>query len=95
MEFECSCYSYNLEPSGEYGEETLFKIPQEARQRIATKIKRYVEEVFEGRFGEHMYNINAIFDLRAKAETERYRFIVWTVIGWLLAVLMFVVTLFK
>ena len=95
LKFECSCYSYNIEPSGEYGEETLFKIPQETRQRIATKVKRYVEEVFEGRFGEHMCNINAIFDLRAKAETEQRRFIVWTVTGWLLAVLMFAVVMFK
>jgi hypothetical protein len=93
LEFECSCYS--VEPSGEYGEETLFKIPQETRQRIATKVKRYVEEVFEGRFGEHMCYINAFLDLRAKAEMERCRFIFWTVAGWLLAVLMFVVTLFK
>ena len=94
LEFVCSCKQYNINPSGEY-EETLFCIPQESRQRIADKTKRYVEEVFEERFGEHMSSINAIRDLEKKTERERFKFAVWTIAGWLLAVLMFAVVMLK
>lgn len=92
--FDCACKSYNIAPSGEY-EETLFTIPREMRERIAKKVKRYVEEVYMGNFGEHMLKFNAIKDMKAKAEMDRRKFIVWTVTGWLLAVLMFAVVLLK
>ena len=93
-EFEVGCYEYRVNPTGEY-EKTLFTIPQEMRRRIAEKVKRYVEEVFVGRFGEHLYNINVIQDLKAKTEREQRKAFVWTVTGWLLAVLMFAVVLLK
>ena len=92
--FDVTCREYNILPTGEY-EKTLFTIPQEMRQRIADKTKRYVEEVFEGKFGEHMSSINAIRDLEKKTERERFKFAVWTIAGWLLASLMLCATMFK
>lgn len=92
--FEVGCYAYRVKPTGEY-EKTLFTIPQEMRMRIVEKVKRYVEEVFVGQFGEHLYNINVIRDLKAKAEREKRKAFVWTVTGWLLAVLMFAVVMLK
>lgn len=92
--FDVGCYEYRVNPTGEY-EKTLFAIPQEMRRRIAEKVKRYVEEVFVGQFGEHLYNINVIRDLKAKAEREKRKAFVWTVTGWLLAILMFAVALLK
>ena len=94
LEFTVACNDSTVLPTGEY-EKTLFKIPQEMRQRIATKVKDYVEEVFVGRFGEHMFKLNAIRELAAKTERERRRFVVWSLTGWLLAVLMFIVVMMK
>lgn len=92
--FDVGCYEFCVNPTGEY-EKTLFAIPQEMRRRIAEKVKRYVEEVFVGQFGEHLFKINAIRDLEAKTEREQRKAFVWTWTGWLLAVLMFVVVLLK
>lgn len=92
--FEVGCYDNCVNPIGEY-DNKLFAIPQEMRRRIAEKVKRYVEEVFVGQFGEHLYNINAILDLKAETEKERRKALVWTVTGWLLAILMFAVALLK
>lgn len=92
--FDVGCYEFCVNPTGEY-EKTLFAIPQEMRRRIAEKVKRYVEKVFVGQFGEHLYNINVIRDLKAKAEREKRKAFVWTVTGWLLAILMFAVALLK
>ena len=93
-EFEVCCKHWYVKPNEEY-EKTLFTIPQEMRERIATKVKNYVQEVFVGRFGEHMYNINAIRDLKTKTEREFTKTLVWTITGWLLAVLMFGYVLLK
>lgn len=92
--FDVSCKSYNITPTGEY-EKTLFTIPQEPRERIAKKVSRYVEEVFIGQFGEHLYKINEIRDLAAKKERDLQKYIVLTLTGWLLAVLMFAVVMLK
>ena len=92
--FDVYCPSYQVEPTGEF-EKTLFSIPEKMRQRIATKVKNYVQEVFIGYFGEHLYKLNNIKRLEEKTEREWKQFLVWTVTGWLLAVLMFGVALFK
>lgn len=92
--FDVFCPSYQVSPTGEF-EKTLFSIPEKMRQRIATKVKRYVEEVFIEHFGEHLYKLNNIKRLEEKTEREWKRFLVWTVTGWLLAILMFAVILFK
>ena len=92
--FEVGCYEYRVNPTGEY-EKTLFFIPQEMRRRIAEKVKRYVEDVFVGQFGEHMYTIDAILDLKAETEKERRKALVLTLTGWLLAVLIITVALLK
>lgn len=92
--FDVICEAYTVSPTGEY-EKTLFSIPQKMRQRIATKTKNYVQGVFDSYFGEHLVKLNAIKDLEGKTEKERRRFVVWSLTGWLLAVLMFVFVLFK
>ena len=92
--FDVSCKQYNVNPTGEY-EKTMFSIPQEMRQRIATKVKRYVDEVFVANFGEQMFHLNAILEVKEKTERQRRNFFIWTVTGWLLAVLMFFGILFK
>ena len=91
---EVGCDEYRVNTTGEY-EKTLFTIPQDMRRRIAEKVKRYVEEVFVGQFGEHLFKINAIRDLAAKTEREQRKSFVWTVTGWLIAVLMFAAVLLK
>lgn len=92
--FDVICEAYTVGPTGKY-EKTLFSIPQEMRQRIADKVKRYVECVFEENFGIGMRDLNTIMDLKGKTEKERRQFIVYTLTGWLLAVLMFFGILFK
>ena len=93
-EFEVNCKQRHVNPNSDY-EETLFTIPQEMRERIAKKVKRYVEEVFCGWFGEHLYEINAIRELKTKTQKEFTKTLVWTITGWLLAVLMFGFVLLK
>ena len=92
--FNVSCKQYNVNPTGEF-EKTMFSIPQEMRQRIATKVKTYVQNVFMEQFGEHMLQLNAIIELKEKSELQRRKFFIWTVTGWLLAVLMFAVVMLK
>lgn len=93
--FDVSCKSYQVRPFDNEYDKPLFSIPQEMRERIATKVKRYVEEVFVANFSEHVLKLNTIGKLKEKTERERRQFIVWTVTGWLLAVLMFAVVMFK
>lgn len=93
--FDVSCKSYRVRPYDNEFDKPLFSIPQEMRQRIADKVKRYVERVFEEKFGIGMRDLNAVMDLKGKTEKERRQFIVWTVTGWLLAILMFAVVLLK
>lgn len=93
--FDVSCKSYQVRPFDNEYDKPLFSIPQEMRERIATKVKRYVEEVFVANFSEHVLKLDVIGKLEEKTERERRQFIVWTVTGWLLAVLMFAVVMFK
>lgn len=93
--FDVSCKSYQVRPFDNEYDKPLFSIPQEMRERIATKVKRYVEKVFVANFSEHVVNLNNIGKLKEEIKRERRLFIVWTVTGWLLAVLMFAVVMFK
>lgn len=93
-QFEVGCYEFCVNPTGKY-EKKLFAIPQEMRRRIAEKVKRYVEEVFVGQYGEHLSKINVILELKTQTENERRKALVWTLTGWLLAVLMFAAVLLK
>lgn len=94
-EFNVICESYHVSPNGKEYEKPLFFIPQEMRQRIADKVRRYVEEVFVEKFGIGMRELNAIMDLKGETEKEWRQFIVYTVTGWLLAILMFATVLLK
>lgn len=93
-EFTVDCNDYDITPIGEY-EKTLYKIPQESRQKIAKCVKNFVEEAFECYFGEHMANINQTKSILHKAEMLRNKFFIWTIVGWLLAVLMLIYVILK
>ena len=88
-EFQCKCAEYCITPTGEY-EKKLFKIPQESRQKIAEHIKRICEDSFMYYFGEHMLNINEIKRLKNKMERQLNQFLIFTVVGWLLAIAMLI-----
>lgn len=86
-EFTVDCNHYDVTPIGEY-EQTLYKIPLESRQKIAKRVKRFVEEAFVCYFGEHMLNLNEIERLKHKQQQMVNKFIIVTIVGWLLAVVM-------
>lgn len=92
-QFDCNIPMYNIHPIGEYSGKTLFVIPEETRRRIANKVGRYVEEVFDSKFGEHLAKLNEIEKIKNK-ETRIYRmFIIFTAIGWIAAVTMLLVAI--
>ena len=86
-EFSVYCNHYGITPAGDY-EETLYKISQKSRQKIAKCVKNFVEEAFECYFGEHLLNLNEIERLKHKQQRMIYKFIIWTVVGWALAIVM-------
>lgn len=92
--FECKPQEYNVSPSGEF-EPSLFKIPMEQRKRIAQKIGRYVEDVFTATFGERLYHLDEILKIKAKAERDWKKFMICTITGWLMALIMVIVVIFK
>lgn len=92
-EFTVDCNGYGITPTDEY-EKTLYKIPQESRQKIAKMVKCFVEDSFENYFGEHMLKLNEIERLKHKQQRMVNNFIIVTIVGWLLASLMIVAVLF-
>lgn len=86
-EFTVYCNDYDITPTGEY-EKTLYKIPQKSRQKIAKCVKSFVQEAFECYFGEHLLNLNEIERLKHKQQRMVNKFIVVTLVGWLLALVM-------
>lgn len=86
-QFSCSCSEYRITPTGDY-EKTLFKIPHESRVKIAKHVKRICEDAFMYYFGEHMLNLNEIERLKHKQQRMIYKFIIWTVVGWALGIVM-------
>lgn len=88
--FECKPQEYDISPSGE-----LFKIPMEQRQRIAQKVGRYVEDVFTANFGERLYHLDEILKIKAKAERDLQKFMICTIVGWLVALIMVIVVIFR
>lgn len=93
-EFTVDCAEYLITPTGEY-EKTLYMIPQESRQKIAKCVKNFVEEAFECYFGEHMLNLNEIERLKHKQQQMVNKFIIWTVVGWALAIVMCIAIFMK
>lgn len=92
-EFEVGMKEYQVSPCE--GDNKFFSIPQQTRERIARKVSRYVEEVFETSFGQHMLNLNEAEKLRERAARERRRFIIWTIGGWLMAIFLSTMILLK
>lgn len=93
-EFQCDCREWGISPSGDY-EKTFFKVPEKDRQRIAKHVKRIVEDAFYYYFGEHMLNINEIERLKHKQERLLRQFIIWTGLGWLLAIAMLIAVIWR
>lgn len=93
-EFTVDCAEYLITPTGEY-EKTLYIIPQESRKKIAEHVKGFVQDTFVSMYGEHMANINQTKSILHKAEMLRNKFFIWTIVGWLLAVLMLIYVILK
>ena len=92
--FECKPREYDVSPSGEF-EPSLFKIPMEQRKRIAQKVGRYVEDVFTATFGERLYHLDEILKIKAKAKHDFQKFMICTILGWLVAFIMVIVVIFR
>ena len=93
-EFQCDCREWGISPSGDY-EKTFFKVPEKDRKRIAKHVKSIVQDAFYYYFGEHMLNLNEIERLKHKQQQMVNKFIIWTVVGWALAVLMIIAVLWR
>ena len=93
-EFQCDCREWGISPSGDY-EKTFFKVPEKDRQRIAKHVKRICEDAFYYYFGEHMLNMNEIERLQHKQERLLRQFIIWTGLGWLLAIAMLIAVIWR
>ena len=93
-EFQCDCREWGISPSGDY-EKTFFKVPEKDRQRIAKHVKRICEDAFYYYFGEHMLNMNEIERLKHKQEGLLRQFIIWTGLGWLLAIAMLIAVIWR
>jgi len=68
-------------------------VPEKDRQRIAKHVKSIVQNAFYYYFGEHMLNLNEIERLKHKQQQMVNKFIIWTAVGWALAVLMIIAVL--
>ena len=93
-EFQCDCREWGISPSGDY-EKTFFKVPEKDRQRIAKHVKRICEDAFYYYFGEHMLNMNEIERLKHKQERLLRQSIIWTGLGWLLAIAMLIAVIWR
>ena len=93
-EFQCDCREWGISPSGDY-EKTFFKVPENDRKRIAKHVKSIVEDAFCYYFGEHMLNMNEIERLKHKQERLLRQFIIWTGLGWLLAIAMLIAVIWR
>ena len=93
-EFQCDCREWGISPSGDY-EKTFFKVPEKDRQRIAKHVKRICEDAFYYYFGEHMLNMNEIERLKHKQERMLRQSIIWTGLGWLLAIAMLIAVIWR
>ena len=58
-------------------------------------MKAFVQDTFVSMYGEHMANINQTKSMLHKAVMLRNKFIILTVVGWLLAVLMLIYVILK
>ena len=92
--FKVECAEYLITPTGEY-EKTLYIIPQESRKKIAEHVKDFVQDTFVSMYGEHMANINQTKRILHKAKMLRNKFIIWTVLGWLLAIAMLIAVIWR
>ena len=93
-EFQCDCREWGISPSGDY-EKTFFKVPEKDRKRIAKHVKRICEDAFYYYFGEHMLNMNEIERLKHKQKRLLRQFIIWTGLGWLLAIAMLIAVIWR
>lgn len=72
-----------------------FAIDGDMRKKILRTVEEIGENAFYYRFGGHLAELNSIMDLKRRTELTRTRFIVTTVIGWAVAALLVVVSVFR
>ena len=91
-EFECKVSNYDVEPhEDDYHTNHLFHITSANRKRISNFVSNYVTDVFNTKYGEHLENIAKLKEIKRKEERLQIKFLVSTVVGWLLSVTMFII----
>ena len=93
-DFKVDCDEFRITPMCE-PEKALYIIPQESRKKIAEHVKAFVQDTFVSMYGEHMANINQTRSLVHKAKMLRNKFVIWTVLGWLLAIAMLIAAILR
>ena len=66
----------------------------EDRKKILKFTKRRAEELFEGMFGDVIYNVNTLREEKKKYEIRRKFLTHLTVLGWVMALIMTSITLY-
>lgn len=72
-----------------------FPIADEDKKKIVKFVEYRSEELFNYRFGDHLYWLNNIKKRYREARIQKTKFMVVTVLGWLMAATMFVGVLFS
>lgn len=83
--FKTDAYLY--EKSGK------FSISDKAKERFENLVKNLAYELMLHHFGKELSGINGISKALGKAEYQRRKFIVFTIIGWLMAIAMLLSTI--
>lgn len=80
--FEAGSYIYNKEGN--------FCITEKAKERFSNMVREWTHELMERNFGERLMAVNEWNKKVDRLESIRKRFISFTLIGWLMALAMFV-----
>ena len=90
--YELSPYVKNAET--DYCEPEPFCINKKMAERIKKVATDIADCAFYHHFGRNLKEINNILDYQRKTEAIRHRFIVVTITGWLLAVIIILISIF-
>ena len=71
-----------------------YPLKSEDKKKILKFTKQRAEELFEGMFGDVIYNVNRLREERNKYETRRKFLTHLTVLGWVMALIITSVTLY-
>lgn len=92
--FECQPRYCHILPSGEYMS-TPFAIDQKTRQRISRFVAEYVSSSFRHTFGKQLMSINNALCYERQARRDWKFLRVFSFVGWLIALLLFVIAVIK